>query len=156
MIGIGTNITVTAGTNLITEWRSLKWYNDATDTLQLGTSSNYIDFVYKSVTVGKGNKVSLSVECKGSGKFGFHMLGVSNKENITASPLGDTKDAKNNGHVVFNLTDNWQKFWVTYTASRDYTSNGWNDYVLMRCDIGSTLEARNPKIELGPYPTDIE
>ena len=144
--------------NLISNWRKSGFYVAASDSVVCRRKS-YIDLLMVPITCKKGDKVSVSWECRGSGKAQNFFLEASNGDKA-ASPVFNLNSFWNNALASYKLTGKWQRLWITYTAPRDYNGKGYMDSVLFRFypqdNSEDYIEARNFKVELGAYPTDYE
>lgn len=123
---------------------------------------------YRTLTPEYGQSYTFSFWAKGSGKFRTYFHGASGYVGVTkyVASDGDTSTLRVDGCKAWTLTEEWKRYWITYTlATTGNTASG--KYLLMRHDgnvetdltisiAGLKLEIGNKATDWTPAPEDVD
>lgn len=128
-------------------------------------SGRFIDFSYSKTFEPKPNEqYTLSFWAKGDGRIKSYFYPSCCKSAITSQ--GFTSDTKD-GRVVITLSDEWKKYWVTWTTRSDVVGND-KKIIISRQEgalsgyaknvrvYGVKFEKGNKATDWTPAPEDIE
>ena len=142
---------------------AIRYYSDT-----LSNSSAYKALCqYITLTPEYGKSYTLSFWAKGSGTFRSYFYGGSDYVRVSSYIASDgTTDTDGDGSKAWTLTDEWKRYWITYTLASSGSIEA-GKYVVLRHDgnassdltiylAGLKLELGNKATDWSPAPEDID
>ena len=142
---------------------AIRYYSDT-----LSNSSAYKALCqYITLTPEYGKSYTLSFWAKGSGTFRSYFYGGSDHVRVSSYVASDgTTGTDGDGSKAWTLTDEWKRYWITYTLASSGSIEA-GKYVVLRHDgnvssdltiylAGLKLELGNKATDWSPAPEDTE